>query len=144
MKPPQWLLRETVVILHEQLVAEFGGSAELRDSALLDSALAKPQNRFAYGEPSHFDLAASYASGLIRNHPFADGNKRIGFASAVLFLELNGFSFQAGEVEALIQILGLAAGKITEAGYASWLKANSAPFRGRGTGGSRGRSARRR
>jgi death-on-curing protein len=97
----------------------------LRDEGLLESALARPQQLFAYGKPSLFDLAAAYAFGLVRNHPFLDGNKRIGFTTAVVFLELNGYRFAASEVDATIQTLALAAGELDEADYAAWLKANS-------------------
>ena len=117
--------RETVLALQERLLAEFGGAAGIRDEGLLDSALARPLNRFAYEKPTMFELAANYAFGLVRNHPFLDGNKRIGFATAVLFLELNGYRFAATEVDATIQTLALAARKLGEAGYARWLNANS-------------------
>lgn len=125
MKEPTWILREVVRTLQEQSLAQFGGSAGVRDEGLLDSALGKPQNLFAYGKPSLFELAASYAFGLVKNHPFIDGNKRAGFVVAVLFLELNGYKFQATEVDAALRTLALAAGEMSEAAYAEWLKANS-------------------
>ena len=125
MKEPEWVLRETVLTLHEQSLAQFGGSAGIRDEGLLDSALGRPQNLFAYGKPTWFELAASYAFGLAKNHPFLDGNKRTAFVAAVLFLELNGWRFQADEVEASVQTLALAAGALDEAGYGAWLKRNS-------------------
>lgn len=125
MKVPTWVLREVVFMLHEQSLAEFGGSAGLRDEGLLDSALGKPQNLFAYGKPNLFELAASYGFGIVKNHPFIDGNKRAGFVVAVTFLELNGYKFQATEVDAALRTLALAAGEITEAAYAEWLKVNS-------------------
>lgn len=128
MKEPVWVLREVVLILHEQSLEQFGGSAGMRDEGLLDSALGKPLNLFAYGKygkPSLFDLAASYAFGIVKNHPFIDGNKRAGFVVAVTFLELNGCKFQATEVDAALRTLALAAGELTEGGYAEWLKANS-------------------
>ncbi len=111
--------------LHERLLAEFGGLSGLRDAGLFGSALARPQQLFAYGKPGIADLAAAYAFGLVRNHPFLDGNKRIGFATAVLFLELNGSGFTAEEADAVVQTLALAAGALDEAGYAAWLKENS-------------------
>ena len=92
---------------------------------MLDSALARPENLLAYERPSAAELAASYAFGLIKNHPFVDGNKRIGFATAVLFLELNGYRFETSEADATIQTLALAAGAIDEPSYAAWLRANS-------------------
>jgi death on curing protein len=125
MKKPQWLLRETVLALQERLLAEFGGLGGIRDAGLLDSALARPQQLLAYGQPSVFDLAAAYAFGLVRNHPFLDGNKRIAFAASVLFLELNGRCFAASEAEATLKILALAARDMDEAGYAAWLRENS-------------------
>ncbi len=117
--------QETVLALQERLLAEFGGAAGIRDAGLLESALARPLNRFADGKPGLFELAASYAFGLVRNHPFLDGNKRIGFVTAVLFLELNGYRFDATEVDATIQTLALAARKLSERAYAEWLEANS-------------------
>ncbi len=125
MKEPRWVLREAVLALHERLLAEFGGLAGLRDAGLFDSALARPHQLFAYGRPAITDLAAAYAFGLVRNHPFLDGNKRIGFATAVLFLELNGCAFAAAEIDAVVQTLALAAGALDEAGYAAWLQENS-------------------
>jgi death on curing protein len=125
MKTPAWVLRETVLTLHEQLVAEFGGTAGIRDEGLLDSALGKPENLFTYGKPTLFDLAASYGFGLVKNHPFIDGNKRAGFTVAVVFLELNGYRFQAAEAEAAVSTLAFAAGDMTEQEFAAWLKTNS-------------------
>lgn len=125
MTAPGWVLRETVMALHEQLLAEFGGAPGLRDEALLASAMARPGQLHAYGTPTRFDLAASYAFGLVKNHPFVDGNKRIGFTTAVLFLELNGVRFEAPEVEAIVQTLALAAGDLDEAAYAAWMQTHS-------------------
>lgn len=125
MKEPTWVLREVVLAAHEQSLARFGGGAGLRDEGLLDSALGKPLNLFAYGKPALFDLAASYACGIIKNHPFIDGNKRTGFIVAVTFLELNGVRFGASEVDAALRTLALAAADISEAEFAAWLKANS-------------------
>lgn len=125
MKEPRWVLRETVLALQERLLAEFGGLSGLRDAGLLDSALARPQQLLAYGKPSRFEFAAAYAFGLVRNHPFLDGNKRIGFTTAVLFLELNGCRFRASEADATLKTLALAARELGEAGYAAWLKENS-------------------
>ena len=125
MKTPVWVLRETVFTLHEQSLTEFGGAGGIRDEGLLDSALAKPENLFAYGKPTIFELAASYGFGLVKNHPFIDGNKRAGFIVAVLFLELNGYRFQATEADAAVRTLALAAGELSEKEFAAWLKANS-------------------
>ena len=125
MKEPEWVLRETVLTLHEQSLAQFGGLAGIRDEGLMDSALGRPENLFGYGKPTLFGLAASYAFGLAKNHPFIDGNKRTAFVTAVLFLELNGLHFCAEEADAAVRTLALAAGEMTEAEYAAWLKANS-------------------
>jgi death-on-curing protein len=125
VKEPEWVFRETVLTLHEQSLAQFGGSAGIRDEGLLESALGRPQNLVAYGQPTLFELAASYAFGLAKNHPFIDGNKRTAFVTAVLFLELNGQVFQAGEVDAAVRTLALAAGEMSEAEFAEWLKENS-------------------
>ncbi|MSU22340.1 MAG: type II toxin-antitoxin system death-on-curing family toxin [Opitutus sp.] len=125
MKEPAWVLREVVLMAHEQSLAQFGGSAGVRDEGLMDSALGKPQNLFAYGKPNLFALAASYAFGLVKNHPFIDGNKRTGFVVAVTFLECNGWQLEASEVDATVSTLALAAGEMSEAAYAEWLKANS-------------------
>src|ERR1039458_3809794 len=119
MKEPQWLLRETVLALHERLLAEFGGLRGLRDAGLLDSALVRPHQLFAYGKPSVFELAAAYAYGLIRNHPFLDGNKRIGFTAAIAFLELNGCRFTASEADATLKALALVAPAFGTHGFAA-------------------------
>jgi len=125
MKKPQWVLSETIDTLHEQLLADFGGSSGVRDRGLLDSALARPENLFHYGKPTLFEMAACYAFGIVKNYPFIDGNKRTGFTVAILFLELNGYHFAATEVDATVQTLALAAGEIDETEYAAWLELNS-------------------
>jgi death-on-curing protein len=125
VKEPVWLLTEVVLATHERLLAEFGGASGIRDRKLLDSALARPKNLFAYGSSTPTALAASYAFGIVKNHPFVDGNKRTGFTLAILFLERNGWRFSASEADATIQTLGLAAGDVSEAGYADWLKTHS-------------------
>lgn len=124
MKRPVWVADETVRALHDQLLAEFGGLSGIRDEGLLESALTRPANKARYGDPDVFDLAAAYAFGLIKNHPFVDGNKRIGFAVAIVFLELNGQTFEAIEADALVETLGVAAGDRTESAYAGWLRRN--------------------
>ncbi len=125
MNEPEWIERETVLGLHEQSLHEHGGSPGIRDEGLLDSALGKPQNVFAYGNPTLFDLAASYVFGLVKNHPFIDGNKRTGFVTGILLLEINGIQFTASEADAAVRTLALAAGDMTEQAYAAWLEANS-------------------
>jgi death-on-curing protein len=125
MNEPVWVLREVVFLAHEQSLARFGGSAGLRDEGLLDSALGKPVNLFAYGQPTIFELAGGYAFGLVKNHPFIDGNKRAGFIVALTFLQINGWRLEASEVDATLRTLALAAGEMSEAAYADWLQANS-------------------
>jgi death on curing protein len=124
VKAPVWLLREAVIATHERLLSEFGGASGTRDPGLLDSALARPENLHAYGKPSVFELAAAYAFGVVKNHPFVDGNKRTGFTIAIVFLERNGQAFGASEADATIQTLALAAGELGEPGYADWLENN--------------------
>jgi death-on-curing protein len=130
VKPPVWVLRDAVVAVQEQLLAAFGGLSGIRDVGLLESALARPEHRFAYKRTAVtlFDLAAAYAFGLAKNHAFVDGNKRIAFATAVMFLELNGSRFEAGEAEAVIRTLALATGELRENEYAQWLKAVTHPY----------------
>jgi death-on-curing protein len=125
VKEPVWVGRNVVIAFHERLIAEHGGAGGIRDEGMLESALARPRNFVAYGSPSLSDLAAAYAFGLVKNHPFFDGNKRIGFAVAVLFLELNGLHFTASEVDVVLRTLALAAGEMSEGSYAEWMKSNS-------------------
>ena len=125
MKEPVWVNREECLAIHEMMLAQHGGLAGVRDDGLLDSALSKPRNLHAYGSPSRPELAASYAAGIILNHPFLDGNKRTGFMIAAVFLEVNGFTLTATEESVVENTLALAAGRLKQSGYASWLKANS-------------------
>jgi death-on-curing protein len=120
-----WLLEGVVIAMHGEQIAEHGGSLGIRDAGLLSSALALPQNQAVYGEPSVFDLAAAYAFGVIRNHPFVDGNKRTGFLAAYVFLDLNGWELMASEAEAVAAVLALASSEMDEAGFADWLKTES-------------------
>ena len=125
MKQPYWLTREECLTLHEMMLSQYGGGEGLRDDNMLESALAKPRQLFAYGKPAMSDLAASYVFGVVRNHPFIDGNKRTGFILGAGFLERNGHEFFASEAEAAVRTLALAAGEMSEAEYAAWLKKNS-------------------
>jgi len=125
VKEPVWLQKHFVLGVHEVLLAEFGGSAGIRDEGLLESALGRPRNLFSYGTPTLFDLAASYAHGIISNHPFLDGNKRTGFMAAYTFLGRNGYDLVASEAEATAATLALAARGLTEAEYTAWLGKNS-------------------
>jgi death on curing protein len=122
---PNWLASEVLLAIQGELLNRFGGLAGIRDEGLMDSAINKPKNLFAYGQPTPFELAASYATGLVKNHPFLDGNKRIGFMAAYVFLGANGWSLEATEEEAVLETLALAAGESTESDYAAWLSKNS-------------------
>ena len=125
MSEPVWVDREDCLAMHEKLLERFGGLKGIRDEGLLESALNKPRHLFSYGKPTVFEMAASYAVGIVKNHPFLDGNKRTGFVAAALFIEANGYLFQATEEESVLETLALAAGKSTEADYAAWLAKNS-------------------
>ena len=125
MKEPIWLNREDCLAIHEMMLAQHGGLAGVRDESLLESALSKPQHLFAYASPTLADMAASYAAGIVLNHPFLDGNKRTGFMLAATFLELNGVEFTATEESVIAMTLALASGKLKQAAYAEWLGENS-------------------
>ena len=114
-----------LLALHDESLALHGGASGIRDEGLLDSALARPVNLTAYGEPDFADLAASYGFGLAKNHPFVDGNKRAAFLAAGLFLFLNGNRLVVKQVDATITMLALAAGRLEEADFAAWLRQNS-------------------
>ena len=116
-----------VLAIHDEQIAAHGGRAGVRDATLLDSALARPQNAFAYGEKDLCLLAALYAAGIVRNHPFADGNKRTAFVACELFLTVNGLLLQAGDDACIEQTVALAAGEIDEHAYALWLRDNVEP-----------------
>jgi death on curing protein len=117
-----WLDRRVVQAIHAEQIAEHGDLPGVRDEALLESALARRRNKAVYIKPSGFELAAAYAFGLARNHPFADGNKRTALVSAFTFLELNGWEVTASEEEAVLIFLGLAADTSSEAELAAWLQ----------------------
>ena len=125
MRVPVWIDERDALALHGRLLALDGGAARVRNVGLLQSALARPQQLHAYGDgPATIDMAASYTVGIVRNHPFVDGNKRTGFVVGVLFLELNGQRFTATEEDATQAVLGLAAGTLDEASFTRWLRAN--------------------
>ena len=125
MKEPIWLNREDCLAIHEMMLAHHGGLAGVRDEGLLESAISKPQHLFAYSSPALPEMAASYAAGIVLNHPFLDGNKRTGFIVAATFLELNGMEFTATEESVVEMTLALASGKVKQAAYAEWLGRNS-------------------
>jgi death-on-curing protein len=127
MTEPDWLSGEECLIAHEILVVRFGGTHGLRDAGLLDSALNKPRQLFCYGSPALHEMAAAYAFGIVKNHPFLDGNKRAGFIAASLFLESNGLRFNAHEEEAVLFTRGLAGGEVTLEEYTLWLRKSSQP-----------------
>lgn len=131
MKEPRWLDERDALILHDRLLALHGGAAGVRDAGLLEAALARPRQHFADAEKTDlFELAALYTTGLVRNHPFVDGNKRTGFVVGALFLELNGQAFAASEEDAAQAVIALAAGAMNEEGYAAFLAANAGEPRG--------------
>jgi death on curing protein len=113
------------IAIHETMLAQHGGLDGVRDEVMLSSALDRPRKLFEYGKPALSELAASYAGGIIRNHPFNDGNKRTGFMIAAAFLEINGMRLNASEEDVFRQTLAFAANEIDEAGYAKWLSASS-------------------
>ena len=122
MKRWRWVRPDVVYAIHDAQLAEHGGLPGLRDESGLESALARPRNKAAYGEADAAALAAAYAYGLVRNHPFADGNKRTGWVVARLFLADNGFRLQFDPAEAVRMVEALAAGKLSEAEVAAWLR----------------------
>ena len=125
MSEPKWLLRSVIDAIHDMQIAEHGGAQGVRDEALIESALARPKNKFSYGMTDICELAACLAVGLARNHPFVDGNKRTTFLAAFVFLRINGLSLIADEISATRVMIDLAAGEIEEAELSDWFKANT-------------------
>ncbi|MCA8970404.1 MAG: type II toxin-antitoxin system death-on-curing family toxin [Planctomycetes bacterium] len=124
--PPIWITELDVILFHRELIAAFGGDQGIRDRKLLQSALARPQNHLAYNRDATLhELAAVYAHGLAKNHPFVDGNKRIAFTVARIFLGLNGIAFDPPEADAVIAVEGLASGDLELDDFASWVTSNS-------------------
>jgi death-on-curing protein len=122
VKEPRWINELSVLLLHAESLAEYGGMEGLRDEGMLQSALARPRNLFGYEETADIAvLAAAYATGITRNHPFVDGNKRAAFLSIGLFLEKNGFELEASKVNATEMILALAAGELDEKALTVWI-----------------------
>jgi death-on-curing protein len=122
-----WVDKQLLLLLHDESLAEHGGAAGLRDEGLLDSALARPMNLIAYGEPDLAELAASYGVGLAKNHAFVDGNKRAAFLAVGLFLRLNGHRLNASPAAATVAMMDVAAGTLNEADFADWIRRHSAP-----------------
>lgn len=126
MKELIWLDEHDALILHDRLLALHGGAGGVRDESLLKSALARPRQHAAYAEKTGVvQLASLYTAGIVRSHPFVDGNKRTGFVMGILFLELNGHDFTASEEDAAQAVIALASGVTDETGYAAFLSANS-------------------
>ncbi len=123
----RWISKQALLLLHAESLAEHGGGQGLRDEGLLDSALARPQNLAAYGEPDHAALAASYGLGVAKNHPFVDGNKRAALLATGLFLYLNGWRLTASQADTTLAMLSLAAGELSEDDFAAWLRRHSVP-----------------
>ncbi|MFO1227789.1 type II toxin-antitoxin system death-on-curing family toxin [Roseateles sp.] len=124
-RPPRqwrWLNADVLQAVHLEQLSEHGGAAGTRDAGLFESALARPQNAALYGDPDAFDLAAAYAVGLAKNHPFVDGNKRTAYVAMELFLVLNGFELTADDASATLTMLAVAAGEMDEAALAQWLR----------------------
>lgn len=117
-----WIDPAAIVAIHDEQLAEHGGGAGLRDGGLLESALSRPVNLAAYGEPGIAALAASYAVGIAKNHPFVDGNKRTAFVAMELFLMLNGAVLVADDLSCVLTMLAVAAGEMDEAALADWIR----------------------
>lgn len=133
MKEPVWIEERDALALHGRLLALDGGAPGVRDDGLLQSALARPRQIHAYGgNPDIVEMAAAYIFGIIRNHPFIDGNKRTGFMTGIVFLEINGYRFTASEEAATRAILDLAASKLDEQAFLAWLRNNVKDLGGSG------------
>jgi death-on-curing protein len=126
-RAPLWLDLEAILVLHDEQLAEHGGAPGLRDGGLLESACARPRNAWGYGQRDLFVLAGLYVAGIMRNHPFVDGNKRAGFLAAYAFLYVNGLELHADEGEVVVHCLALAADEIDENEFADWLRDNAKP-----------------
>jgi death-on-curing protein len=124
MSEPFWLTRQMIIAIHDEQLAIHGGASGLRDDGMLESALDRPRNRWAYEKAELAELAATYAFGIARNHPFVDGNKRTALLALYTFLGVNGFEFVVSEAEAAAMILALAAGEVNEEGLIRWIRDN--------------------
>lgn len=126
MADPIWVALDVILAIHDEQLAEHGGQPGVRDQGLLESALSRSRHQLEYGEPSIPRLAASYAFGISRNHPFLDGNKRTSLVVAELFLELNGYALTASDSQCVTTFLQLAAGDLSEEQLAEWIAVHSA------------------
>jgi death on curing protein len=129
VKSPYWIKKRTVLALHGHSMRLDGGGAGVRDEGLLESALMRPQHAWSYSKPSLCTLAALYAHGIARNHPFVDGNKRTAFLTCAVFLERNGLRLTAGQGEAAAFVIALAAGKLEPEAFALWLSDHTQALR---------------
>ncbi|MGE9266637.1 MAG: type II toxin-antitoxin system death-on-curing family toxin [Verrucomicrobiales bacterium] len=127
MTDPDWVELDECLMIHDKLIAAFGGLNGIRDKALLESALGRPRQTYHYENADPFELAASYAHGIIKNHPFLDGNKRTAFVTAVLFLESNGYQFTATQNDATTHTLALADSSLSQKSFTHWLRQNTTP-----------------
>jgi death-on-curing protein len=127
MKEWRWIGETLILAIHEQQLAEHGGDVGVRDVGLLRSALARPRNRAAYADADAFDLAAAYAFGVTKNHPFVDGNKRTAFVAAVVFLLDNGQELHTADADVVRAVVALSDGTMSEQDFAVWLRSTSAP-----------------
>ena len=123
----RWIDRSVLIAVHEMQLAEHGGGVGLRDANLLESALSRPLNLAAYGEPDVCALAAAYGYGISRNHAFIDGNKRTALVATELFLRLNGWRLIISDADCVLTMLNLAAGELSEDDFAAWLRSHVAP-----------------
>lgn len=134
MTAPKWVSAREAIVIHALQIAEFGGRAGIRDLNMLESALARPINKYLYAAPKKLSiphLAAVYAMSLLRNHPFVDGNKRVGLVVSAVFLEKNGFSLNASQVNAYHTFMSLADGSLKEGKLVAWYEKNSQPAKRR-------------
>jgi len=120
-----WVSQRLLTVIHDEQLAEHGGASGVRDGGLLESALARPVNRVGYGDPDIVELGALYAIAIVRNHPFIDGNKRAGFMAMVYFLTINGSPLQASEAEAVVAMLAMASGELTDDEFILWVREHS-------------------
>lgn len=120
-----WLSPELILAVHDEQLAAHGGAQGIRDPGLLDSALARPMNHASYGEPDIAEIAALYSIGLIRNHPFIDGNKRAAYVALEACLRLNGCRFPVSDAEAVVATLQMAAGELLDEEFVLWVRQNA-------------------
>jgi death-on-curing protein len=119
-----WLVPDVLLAAHDEQLEDHGGAAGIRDQGLFESALARPQNLAAYGEPDVADLAASYGFGIAKNHAFVDGNKRTALVALELFLDCNGYSLEADDAQCVLAILSVASSAFSESDLAEWIRKN--------------------